>query len=183
MNERPVAPLPDPPSDLEAFWSARYRRALAVGGHPRVVEDTVRGDVRMLRIEYPSTDGVVIGAWVTLPADGVVDRGIVRLHGYGGLIEADVRHPALPRTAVIWPCLRGLGELSRSPRFPDAADEHVLAGIESRDGYIHGGCVEDVWCAISAVIDLLPDSSRRIDLMGGSFGGGIGVMATAWDPR
>ncbi len=184
MNERPFAPLPLPPLDLQPFWGRRLDRALAVGTRPRILSSDDSPDgVRRLRVEYASTDGVRIGAWITLPTDGVVDRGVVRLHGYGGIAQADVVHPALARTAVIWPCLRGLAELSRSARFPDAADAHVLVGIESRDEYIHGGCVDDVWCAISALGELVPGAAARTDLIGGSFGGGIGIMATAWDSR
>jgi cephalosporin-C deacetylase len=184
VNQRPFAPLPIPPLDLEPFWIRRYERASRVDTRPRIVSTTELPDgIRRLRVEYTSTDDVTMGAWITLPADGIVDRGIVRLCGYGGTAETDVVHPALARTAVIWPCLRGLGELSRSARFPDTADEHVLVGIESRDEYIHGGCVDDTWCAITALRGLVPGAAARTDLIGGSFGGGIGIMATAWDPR
>jgi cephalosporin-C deacetylase len=181
---RPRTDPPSPPADLASFWTTRLRRATAVEVGPRILADEiVAPDVRRLRLEYTSTDDVTIGAWITLPADGVVDRGIVRVHGYGGTAEADVIHPDLPRTAVIWPCARGLGELSLSPALPAAAPEHVLHGIESTATYIHGGCVEDVWCAIDALEELVPGVAGRIDLIGGSFGGGIGIMATAWDPR
>jgi cephalosporin-C deacetylase len=184
VNQRPVVPLPIPPVDLEPFWMHRYQRASAANIRSRIVGSTdLSGGIRRLQIEYTSTDDVRIGAWITLPLDGIVDRGIVRLRGYGGIAEADVLHPALARTAVIWPCLRGLGELSRSARFPDAPSEHVLVGIESRDGYIHGGCVDDTWSAVTALQHLVPGAAARTDLIGGSFGGGIGIMATAWDPR
>lgn len=181
---RPITAPPAPPSDLADFWARRLGRAHLVDVRPRILADDIVGDgVRRLRIEYTSTDDVTIGAWITLPEDGVVDRGIVRIHGYGGTAEVDVIHPDLPRTAVIWPCARGLGELSLSTEYPAAAPEHVLHGIGSTETYIHGGCVEDVWCGIDALVELAPGAARWIGLIGGSFGGGIGIMATAWDPR
>jgi cephalosporin-C deacetylase len=193
VTERPHSPLPEPPADLAAFWRERRRRAEAVDPEPRVVEQVVTDGIRRLRLTYRSTDEVRIGAWVTMPADGAVERCVVRLHGYGGLAEADVRHPALERTAVIWPCLRGMGELSRAPGLSDVSREHVLRGIASRDDYIHGGCVDDVWLAVDALAGVVPDAvgrrtaagaaRARVGLVGGSFGGGIGVMAAAWDER
>lgn len=181
---RPRTDPPTPPADLASFWAARLLRANAVEVRPRIlVDEIVAPGIRRLRLEYTSTDDVTIGAWITVPEDGVVDRGIVRLHGYGGTTAVDVIHPDLPRTAVIWPCARGLGELSLSAVYPAAAPEHVLHGIESTATYIHGGCVEDVWCGIDALVELVPGATRWIGLIGGSFGGGVGIMATAWDPR
>ena len=180
MTTRHVVPLPTPPADLEEFWHTRYEHAAACALRPRIIRDEgVHAGIRRLAVEFTSTDDVTIGAWVALPSDGIVDRGIVFLHGYGGLTLDGVRHPTLPCTAAIWPCLRGMGELSTLPGLPTVSAEHVLAGIQSHDSYIHGGCVEDTWNAITALTTLFPDAATRIDLVGGSFGGGIGAMATA----
>ena len=48
---------------------------------------------------------------------------------------------------------------------------------------MHGGCVEDVWCAVSATLNLFPECEGHVGLLGISFGGGIGAMALACDTR
>ena len=60
---------------------------------------------------------------------------------------------------------------------------HVLHDIQDRHGYVHGGCVEDVWSVVSAVLSLFPECAGRVGLLGISFGGGIGAMALGFDPR
>jgi cephalosporin-C deacetylase len=63
------------------------------------------------------------------------------------------------------------------------AARHVLNGIQSRETYVHRGCVADYWNAASALQALVPETTARLDYFGGSFGGGIGAMALAWDKR
>jgi cephalosporin-C deacetylase len=60
---------------------------------------------------------------------------------------------------------------------------HVLHGIESRETYIHGGCAADIWCAASALIEMVAEAAQRLDYIGGSFGGGIGALALPWEER
>jgi cephalosporin-C deacetylase len=60
---------------------------------------------------------------------------------------------------------------------------HVLHGIAARETYVHGGCVADTWCAVTALQHLVPEAAARIAYLGGSFGGGIGTLALPWDDR
>ena len=46
-----------------------------------------------------------------------------------------------------------------------------------------GGCVEDVWVAISAILRLFPELAGHIGYLGISFGGGVGALAIPWDER
>ena len=85
-------------------------------------------------------------------------------------------------TAVLFPCFRGI---SRSRRAPISSDPqwHVLTDIDKPQRYILGGCVEDLWLAVSALTELYPELDGRIGYTGMSFGGGIGALALAFDKR
>ncbi|GAA4087316.1 cephalosporin-C deacetylase [Nonomuraea soli] len=137
--------------------------------------------MRVHGVTYTSSGGFRVGGWLTLPADGEVTRGLVVVHGYGGRTAPETTLPG-PGTAAIWPCARGLGDRSLSPEIPSLAAEHVLHGIAARDTYVHGGNAADVWCAATALRELVPQAGR-LDYVGTSFGGGLGALALPWDPR
>jgi cephalosporin-C deacetylase len=175
-------PAPAEPVEFETFWRALYARALAVKTLPRLTEiasaDTL---VRVFEVEYRSLDHLTIGGWVTLPKQGPVERGVVVGHGYGGREGPDYYLP-MRQAAAIFPCARGMGR-SAHPVIPAEPARHVLHGIDSRYGYVLGGCVADTWCAATALLALFPEAAARLDYMGVSFGGGIGALALPWDPR
>jgi cephalosporin-C deacetylase len=60
---------------------------------------------------------------------------------------------------------------------------HVLHDIQDRGRYLLGGCVEDLWLGVSALLALFPRVAGRVAYQGISFGGGIGALAAPWDPR
>lgn len=136
-------------------------------------------------VQYTSTDGVRIGGWLREPADGAVWRGVVLLHGYGGVLGIEELPPPLdlPGAAEFHPVLRGLPSMSLLPGLEPISSEHVLHGIGDRDTYIHRGCVQDVWVAVTALRELAPATARRTDVAGVSFGGGIAALALPWEPR
>lgn len=170
------------PADFDAFWQARYKRALQVDAQPVLIgAGAMREGWQVFDLSYRSTDGVRIGGWCLLPASGSVRRVMVVLHGYGG-IEEPVFDLPFEDAALFFPCARGI---SRSPCPPVSSNPlwHVLHDIQDRDSYVHGGCVEDVWCAVSAALRLYPECADHVGLLGISFGGGIGSMALAFDDR
>jgi cephalosporin-C deacetylase len=181
-----AVPAPEAPSGFGEFWRALYAEARGTRVAPRLRSRTATTGgaeaVAVHEVAYTSLGGRRIGGWVTLPADGQVRRGCVVTHGYGG---REGPEPALlpPGTAAIWPCLRGQGARSRQPDLPSGAAAHVLHGIGSRRSYVHGGCAADVWCAATALAELVPASMRRLTYAGASFGGGIGALALPWDER
>jgi cephalosporin-C deacetylase len=59
----------------------------------------------------------------------------------------------------------------------------VLHDIDKPEHYILGGCVEDLWLAVSVLITLYPELDGQIGYSGISFGGGIGALGIAFDPR
>lgn len=172
----------DEPEGYDSFWQARYQRALAVQASP-VLTSTQRRleNWREFDLKYHSTDGMELGGWCLLPKHGEVKRVFVVLHGYGGRDAPDLHLP-FEDAALLFPTARGI---SRSQHATISSNPlwHVIHDIQDRDKYVHGGCVEDVWTAVSAAMDLFPQCEGRVGLLGISFGGGIGAMALGYDAR
>lgn len=173
---------PAPPDDFAAFWSTRFERALGTApaaelrrcdwNHPRF---------EVFDLRYQSTESVSIAGWALVPVEGSIARGFVVGHGYGGREGPDLDLP-FDDAAMLFPCFRGLSR-SRCAGIPATPNEHVLCGIESRERYVLGGCVDDVWLAVTALQELFPGAADRIGYLGISFGGGIGALAVPWDAR
>ncbi|MBU6301240.1 MAG: acetylxylan esterase [Verrucomicrobia bacterium] len=172
---------PEPPADEATFWAGRYAAAVAWQPAIEIQEEAPVGDRRRFRVGFTSVGGVRIRGWLLVPRLGMPERGLVIAHGYGGRTGPDTHLP-FADSALFFPCLRGLS-LSRMPGVPAEPCGHVLHGIERRETYIHGGCVEDLWCAVTVLLELHPGLAGRIGFMGISFGGGIGAMALAWEKR
>ncbi len=172
---------PDSPGDEEFFWRQRFVKAVALNPAIEIEEEAPVGERRRFQIAFRSTGGVKIRGWLLVPRNRPPARGFVVAHGYGGRTAPDTHLP-FADAALLFPCLRGLA-LSRLPGVPADPYGHVLHGIEEKESYIHGGCMEDIWCAVSALLQLYPEIAGRIGFMGISFGGGIGAMALAWEDR
>ena len=173
---------PSAPAGFDDFWRARHRRALGVKPRPRLNESGSRHpNWRVYDLTYTSTDEFPIGGWLLLPRDGAIRRGLVVGHGYGGREGPDFDFP-VTETAVLFPCFRGL---SRSRRAPISSDpyQHVLTDIDNPERYILGGCVEDLWLAVSVLTQLYPELDGRIGYAGVSFGGGLGALALGCEKR
>jgi cephalosporin-C deacetylase len=178
---RAIRPPVAPPG-FDDFWRARLTRALAVDPRPQFSESaSSHPDWHVRDITYTSTGAFQIGGWLLLPRTGAVRRGLVVGHGYGGRDEPDFDIP-VAETAVLFPCFRGLSRSRRPPMSSDPA-WHVLHDIDKPDRYILGGCVEDLWVAVTVLTALFPELDGRIGYSGTSFGGGIGALAIAFDDR
>lgn len=175
-------PLPEEPADFHHFWRDTYAetRAIPLRLTSREIPSS-RAEFRLYEVEYDSLDGVRIGAWITVPRSGTHRGGWVVYHGYGGRGEPDFDLPA-PLGPAIFPCARGFNRSAQAD-IPGEADSHVVHGIESRETYVHRGCVADAWQAASALIEMFPSTVEDLRYMGGSFGGGIGALAVPWEPR
>lgn len=169
------------PKDFERFWKQRYEKMLDLSPRPAIFDTGIHHGVRVFDLEYRSTNEVKIGGWMTLPKNGLPQRGFVVLHGYDGRDKPDFNLP-FEDAAVFYPCCRGISQ-SSVVGIPSNPQEHVLHKIGSRDDYILGGCVEDAWLAISAMIEFFPELKSKIGILGISFGGGIAALASAWDSR
>jgi cephalosporin-C deacetylase len=173
---------PKEPKNFDAFWQARYQKALAINPNPhtKILNENQSG-WRVFEISYTSTDNFPIRGWLLVPVSGVIKRGFVIGHGYGGRDEPDVHLP-FTESAVLFPCFRGLG-LSAQPAISSEPYWHVLHDINQVDRYILGGCVEDVWLGVSVMLMLFPQLAGHLGYLGISFSGGIGALALAWERR
>ncbi|WP_377296385.1 acetylxylan esterase [Rhizobium sp. SGZ-381] len=173
---------PEAPTGFDAFWRRRYKRALALAPEPQLRPSPLsHPDFRVEELSYTSTDGVLIGGWLLTPAREKPRRGIVVGHGYGGREAPDFDFPV--RDAVLlFPCFRGLSKSPHPPISPQS-HWHVLHNIDDPDKYVIGGCVEDLWIAVSTLAALHPEVAGRIGYSGISFGGGIGALAIPFDLR
>lgn len=175
--EAPVEPV-----GFEEFWKERFDAASRVD--PRaVLRDTgvVEGGWRVMDWTYFSTGGVGIRGWALLPCEGKVLRAFLVGHGYAGRDGPDY-DLEFGEAALFFPCFRGLSRSRRAGISPESR-WHVLHDIHSRQSYVLGGCVEDFWVGVSAILSAFPAVEGRIGCLGISFGAGVGVMATAWDGR
>ena len=173
---------PKEPKDFDGFWRQRYQQALTVDPKPQIkIINEDRQGWRVFELRYTSTDSFPIRGWLLVPTSGVIKRGFIVGHGYGGRDEPDFHLP-FKDAALLFPCFRGL---SLSAQAPISTEPywHVLHDIDQKDGYILGGCVEDVWLAVSAMLSLFPHLAGHLGYLGISFGGGIGALALAWESR
>jgi len=174
------APLP--PADFAEFWQQRYEAARTLSPHPVVKPVSSQYPNHAVHeLHYTSTDAVEIGGWLLTPVHGRVRRGVVFGHGYGG---CDLPQDPLPiaDAVLLFPCFRGIGCSPVANVSPDPCF-HVLHNIQDRQRYILGGCVEDLWLAVSALLELFPEIAGQVAYSGVSFGGGIGALAVPWDAR
>ncbi|MFF2272571.1 acetylxylan esterase [Agromyces sp. NPDC058136] len=174
---------PEEPADFDRFWRSTFDEfgAGPVAWEPeRQLAGTATHDVTEIRFDSSAAERAV--AFLVVPRDGgLVRRGLVIGHGYGGRSAPDLDQvPA--DTAAIFPAAPGTPP-NTSSRFPALPDEHVLAGIAHRDTYSHRFAAADVWRAATVLLDAAPAASGALDFSGGSFGGGIGAMALPWDAR
>jgi cephalosporin-C deacetylase len=173
---------PEAPPGFDDFWTRRYRRAITVDPQPELRQSKVsHPGWNVFDIVYMSTGSFQIGGWLLLPSDGKVRRGLVVGHGYGGRDAPDFDLP-VEETAVLFPCFRGMSLSARPPISPDPA-LHVLHNIDKADDYVIGGCVDDLWIAISTLVCLYPWLAGHVGYSGISFGGGIGALAVPFDCR
>lgn len=173
---------PEAPADFESFWRLNYQTALAVDPRPTLRRSALQCEGFIAYdIEYRSTGVFTIGGWLLLPRNGIVRRGLIVGHGYGGRSGPDFSLP-VGDAAVLFPCFRGL---SRSARAPISTNPqwHVLHDLHQRDRYIIRGCAEDLWLGVSALLALYPWIQGRIGYMGTSLGGGVGALALPWESR
>lgn len=182
-REQLSAVRPPPPVEgFGAFWEARYGAARAVDPAP-VLQSSIAGHPawEVKDIVYTSTGSLRIGGWLLVPRKGHVRRGLVVGHGYGGREMPDFDIP-VEDTAILFPCFRGISRSAAKP-LPENPAWHVLYHIDRPDDYIIGGCVEDLWLAVSALTRLFPEIEGKIGYSGISFGGGIGALAIPFDSR
>lgn len=173
---------PPAPADFDVFWRERYALALQLHPRPRLKHTgEAHAGYEVYDLRYISTGNWLIRGWVLVPQRHPVTRAIIFGHGYGGCDGPDYRL-SVEGAALFFPCFRGL---ARSQHAPVSSNPlyHVLHDIDKPQQYIIGGCVEDLWLAVSSTLLLFPAANGHIGYAGISFGGGIGALALPWDNR
>lgn len=173
---------PTPPPDFEAFWQKRYDRArrCPLAGSWRSTSETL-GEWRIAEFQFTSTANANISGWILLPIARSPRCGIVVTHGYGGRAEPDLSLP-LEDAILIFPRLRGFNPHETPGGVVDPY-AHVVSGIDRPEDYLIGACVEDIWMTVSYLEHWFPEIEGRIGYLGGSFGGGVGLLALPWEAR
>lgn len=173
---------PREPKNFAPFWQNRYQHALTLSPNPQLKESgQTQAGWRVFEISYTSTNNCLIRGWLLLPQSGIIKRGFIIGHGYGGRDNPDWHLP-FSDSALLFPCFRGLG-LSVQAGISSDPQWHVLHHIDSPEQYVLGGCVDDIWLAVTALLQLFPHLAGHLGYLGLSFGGGIGALALAWEQR
>jgi cephalosporin-C deacetylase len=176
-----IAAPPPPPGFVE-FWTGTFAQTAATPVNASMHEIPGGSAThRTFEVDYTSLGGFRVGAWLTIPRDGIIERGLVIGHGYGGREQPDPQPPA-PHAAAIYPCARGMNRSAR-PDLPNTAPWHVIHGIKAKETYIHRFCVADLWAAATALTAMVPQTAGWLEYIGESFGGGMGALALPWDRR
>jgi len=169
-------PIPD---DFAEYWQARHAHVVAHDPCPQTCFTGTHGRWRVFDFHFRGADGAALGGWMLLPRYQAATHIWVIGHGYGGCDAPDWSWP-IHDAALFFPCARGFGR-SRMSGVPSDAARHVLCGIEERDRYLLGLCVDDIWLAVHAARQLLPELGW-IGYSGISFAGGLGALAAPWEP-
>lgn len=180
-----IGPPDTEPEDFAAFWHETFAEAMRAPLAWKCIPSAAsHPEWEVFDVEYAglALPGLRIGGWLLKPREEPVRRGVVAIHGYGGRSAPDFSLP-VKEAAVIFPCCTGLPARGTDSRIPSEGQRHVLHGISDSRTYLHRFCVMDVWRAASVLLEAVPECAGRLDLLGESFGGGIGVMALPWDQR
>ncbi|MCJ7549891.1 MAG: acetylxylan esterase [Anaerolineae bacterium] len=174
--------LPPEPYGFVAFWEATHVETLDLPLNLTKTQlQSPDPRYELHRVDFDTWGGFRIGSWLTVPADGDIRRGVVVGHGYGGREAPDMDLP-IRHAVAIFPCAPGF-HLSAAAGLPGNAQEHVVHGIDSREGYILRPSVAMLWSAASVLLSCYPQVTGHLAYSGGSFGGGLGALALPWDAR
>jgi cephalosporin-C deacetylase len=172
-----MRPPDNEPADFKEFWEDVYRQALEISSDIDMREIwSPEPDVKCYELHYTSLDGLKVGAWLSRPQKS--KGGIIIGHGYGNCPA-----PSLVKDfTVITPCSRGFS-LSNNIDIPWQVPYHVVHGLESKESYVIKGATADIWRAASVLLEIFPDTRSNLNYSGGSYGGGLGALAMAWEKR
>lgn len=183
---RSVEVAPDPPADFQQFWEETASELAAL---PLELETTpAKSDTSAFGNDVESaiwTATSLGGRRISGPL--VRPKGVagplpqwVYGHGYGSIKAGVSWRPNVARQGFIMVGLdaRGYGRsrLADDPAVPG----WVLHEIESKSDYILRGAVADTIRAVDVARALEGADRKRTVLSGGSFSGGLGILAAPW---
>lgn len=171
---------PEPPEDFERFWRELHEKVLSAPLDYEVEREiwSPEPHTKILLVRYRTYDGLSLRMWIARPEHSA--GGMVIGQGYGNMSMPCTTKDHSVTYAL--PNLRGLG-FSQCATIPWDTAKHSLHGIEHKETYVITGAIADLWTATSVLTDLFPDTASRLGYRGGSLGGGMGPLVTAWDSR
>ena len=175
-----LSPPPEP-SGFKSFWRKTYVQTLATPLRLEIKAiESLNPRFAASIIHFDGFESYRLGAWLIVPRERPPERFLVVGHGYYHKPFGDCSYER--DAAALFINCRGLS-LSASNAIPKETVEHAVFGIESKESYVHRGCIADTWSAASALLELYPQAAGKIEYRGTSFGGGIGAAALPWDDR
>lgn len=172
---------PKGPDGFKEYWTERFQRVCEQPATLKFANKEDTDSHYVSNIQYNAADGFMVGGWLLYPKKKNVRRGFIIGHGYGGREQPDYNWP-FDDAAMLFPCARGFHR-SAHPDYPSDAMRHVIAGIENREKYLIGKCIEDLWSGVGALLKHFPEIKGNINFIGCSFGGGLGALSVPWDNR
>ncbi|MBW7996116.1 MAG: acetylxylan esterase [Candidatus Glassbacteria bacterium] len=173
-----------PPLDFDSFWRATLDSLNAVPPALSTVPDSERSsdEVEVYRISYSSLHGVRVDGWLTLPTAGKGPlAGLAFFPGYSSGRISPATDYSRRGYAAISIQVRGY-EVDRES-YPENNSRYMTIGCERPESYIY----REIVCHCLRAVDLLaarPEvDENRIGVVGGSQGGGLGLLVAGLDPR
>lgn len=175
---------PDPPADFAAFWLQLVDELEAIPPNLAITPLDSPSESRGLRHAIWSADSLggrrISGPLVFPERSQEPAPAWVYSHGYGSIRDGAALRPDLARQGFIALGLDARGyyrsRVAEDPTVPGWATH----GIESKDRYILRGAVADALRAVQVARSLEGSDPDRTVLGGGSFAGGLAILAAPW---
>ncbi|QQE10331.1 acetylxylan esterase [Planctomycetota bacterium] len=174
---------PTPHPEFARFWQDTHAQASQIPSSPQLTPSHTKiKNYDVHDITFTAWPNTQLGGWFITPIKQPPIANIVVSHGYGGRQLIDSIPFNFPANYLFY-CSRGFDRSKQSDLPYNDSTQHVIHNITDRDQYLHRYCVADIWAAASALNQLAPKTSSQLIYHGGSFGGGMGVLALPWDNR
>lgn len=171
-------PAVGPPADIRTFWRSA-KEALAQVPKDYKLKPGPRHrwpSMQVYAVTIPSTDGVMLHGWLTVPKSSGLHPVILELPPYGNTMKPDLETRDM---AVLRLDVRGHGRSRKqvNPGFPG----FLVSGVADKETYIYKGVVQDCLAALEFLKQHPSIDTKRMGVMGVSQGGGLASMVACLD--
>lgn len=182
---RSVRVEPDPPADFTAFWEQTVAELNAIPLeleiHPVTDEEAAFPDLEAAVWSANSLGGRRIAGPLLRPKGHAGPLPVwVYGHGYGSIREGAAWKPHTARRGFVTVGLDARGYNRSRVDGDPGVPSWILHGIESPADYILRGAVADTIRAVQVARALKGVDPKKTILQGGSFSGGLAVLAAPW---
>lgn len=167
-----------PPADIKQFWLLAKLDLDVVSTEVKMKPGPRHRwpSMQVFSVSIPSTDGVMLHGWLTMPKASGAHPVILELPPYGNSMRPDLETRDM---AVLRLDVRGHGRSRKpiNPGFPG----FMTYGLPNEEDYIYRGVVQDCLAAVRFLKSLQQIDAKRIGVMGVSQGGGLASMTACLD--